>query len=295
MTRTQPRPSLDLPPVFIGSAALAEGLVTPRQLRGTSVRSVLHGVYRPAWVELTHQLRCAAACLVLPPAALITGRSAATMLGLDLARPDDDVEVAIPFAVATPRLRGVRVRRATDPFGCGKAIDGVRLVDDIRLGFDLAARHPLPLATAHLDAAARAGLVNLRALGEWARVSHADDIVAVRAAVAETDPRAESLPESRTRVILRKAGFDLAIQHVIRGPNGHILRADMALVEWRIAISYDGAWHALRSQLERDRAQLRHLREVGWVVVHVTADLLAAPRQLVAAVQSAVDDRTAGR
>ena len=69
----------------------------------------------------------------------------------------------------------------------------------------------------------------------------------------------------------------------------------MALVEWRIAILYDGAWHALRSQLERDRAQLRQLREVGWVVVHVTADLLAAPRQLVAAVQSAVDDRTAGR
>ena len=295
MTRSLPRWSPDLPPVFIGAQAVAEGLVSQRQLRGTSLRAVLHGVYRPAWVELTHQLRCAAACLVLPTTALVTGRSAATMLGLDLARTDDDVEMAIPFTVATPRVRGVSVRRASDLIGRGKTLDGVRLVDGVRLGFDLAARHPLALATAHLDAAARAGLVDLHALGEWARVSHADGVVAVRAAVAETDPRAESVPESRTRVILRQAGFDLAIQHVIRGPNGHILRADMAIVEWRIAILYDGAWHALRNQLERDRAQLRQLREVGWVVVHVTADLLAAPRQLVAAVQSAVDDRSAGR
>ena len=295
MTRSLPRWSPDLPPVFIGAQAVAEGLVSQRQLRGTSLRAVLHGVYRPAWVELTHQLRCAAACLVLPTTDLVTSRSAATMLGLDLARTDDDVEMAIPFTAATPRVRGVSVRRASDLIGRGKTFDGVRLVDGVRLGFDLAARHPLPLATAHLDAAARAGLVDLHALGEWARVSHADGVVAVRAAVAETDPRAESVPESRTRVILRQAGFDLAIQHVIRGPNGHILRADMAIVEWRIAILYDGAWHALRHQLERDRAQLRQLREVGWVVVHVTADLLAAPRQLVAAVQSAVDDRSAGR
>ena len=295
MQRSQPRYSPDLPPVFIGSQAVAEGLLSRNQLRGPGVRAVLHGVYRPAWVELTHQLRCAAACLVLPEAALVTGRSAATILGLDLARTDDDVEMAIPLTVAVPRVRGVRVRRASDQFGVGTARGGVRLVDDVRLGFDLAARHPLALATAHLDAAARAGLVDLHALGDWARLSHADDLVAVRAAVAEADPRAESVPESRTRVILRQAGFDLTVQHDIGGPRGHIVRADLALVPLRIAILYDGAWHALRLQLERDRAQLRQLREVGWVVVHVTADLLAAPRQLVAAVQAAVDNRLAGR
>ena len=170
---------------------------------------------------------------------------------------------------------------------------GVRLVDDLRLGFDLAARHPRPRAVAHLDAAARAGLIDLRRLGSWELTSHDDDVVAVREAIARADPRAESLPESQVRVILQDAGFDVVVQYVVHGPRGRIIRADLALPELRIAILYDGAWHALRSQLEHDRRQSRLLREAGWLGVHITAEVLASPRQVVAVVQTAVDARQA--
>lgn len=283
----------DLPPVFIGSAALAAGVLTRRQLRGGAVVPVLHGVYRPRWVIPTHALRCAAACLLTSEEVLVTGRSAATVLGVDLARNDDEVEVVVPFDVPAPRIRGVRVRRASSLFGRAADVAGVRLADGLRLGFDLAARHPRPRAVAHLDAAAKAGLIDLPRLGSWALASHDDDVVAVREAIARADPRAESLPESQVRVILQDAGFDLAVQYVVRGPRGRILRADLALPELRIAILYDGAWHALRSQLEHDRRQVRLLREAGWVSVHITAEVLASPRQVVAVVQSAVDARLA--
>jgi hypothetical protein len=103
---------LDVPSVFVGSAAVAEGLVTATQLRGRSIRPVLHGVYRPAWVELTHELRCRAAMLVLPSCALLTGRSAAAVHGVELARTLDDVEVVMPLGTRASRLRGVAcVRR----------------------------------------------------------------------------------------------------------------------------------------------------------------------------------------
>lgn len=166
--------------------------------------------------------------------------------------------------------------------------DGIRLAEPLRMGFDLAARRPLPRATAYLDAAARHGLIDLESLRLWLFTCHDNDVVAVRAAAAGADPRAESIPESETRVILRAAGFDVVVQYVVRNGARRIMRADLALPDQRIAILYNGAWHALRDQLEHDRRQLRELREAGWIVVHVTADMLRSPRDLVAAVHSAM-------
>ena len=285
------RLAVDLPDVFLGSHAINEDLVTTAQLRGTGVRRVMQGVYRPAWVPESHGLRCAAAALILPDAASVTGRSAVTLQGLSLAHTTDDVEVVVPALTRSPRIRGVVVRQSVSPWPTGSLRDGVRLAHPLRVAFDLAARHPLPRATAHLDAAARHGLVDLDAFGDWLRTCHDNDVVDVRAALAHADPRAESLPESEVRVVLRQAGYSVVVQHVIRHRGQRLLRADLALPELCIAILYDGAWHALRTQLERDRAQLRELSKAGWLVVHVTADLLRSPHQLVAAVGAAVAQR----
>ena len=47
----------------------------------------------------------------MPPEAVITGRSAATLRGVALARAGDPVEVLIPEAVQVNRRTGFRVRR----------------------------------------------------------------------------------------------------------------------------------------------------------------------------------------
>jgi hypothetical protein len=51
--------------------------------------------YVDARARVTHELRCEAALLTLPPDAAITGGSAATVRGCALARPWDPVEAAL--------------------------------------------------------------------------------------------------------------------------------------------------------------------------------------------------------
>jgi very-short-patch-repair endonuclease len=54
----------------------------------------------------------------------------------------------------------------------------------------------------------------------------------------------------------------------------------------RIAIEYDGLWHADTAQFRRDRQRLNRLIEAGWLVLHLTAADLHDPEQLVRRVQT---------
>ncbi|GAA4347587.1 endonuclease domain-containing protein [Angustibacter luteus] len=274
--------------MFLGRDAVTQGVLTPNQLRGPLVERVLQGVYRPSWTPLTHVLACQAVALVLPDGACVTGRSAATMRGVPLARVTDPVEVCAPEALRMPSRRGVTLRRSKRPIGEVHDVDGVPLANAQRMAFDLAARHPLARAVGHLDAVSRAGLVDPAGLAIWLETRHENDVRAVRDAVALVDPRTESMPESMARVVLRQAGFDVVPQFVIRARGEFVARVDLALPELRIAIEYDGAWHALREQLQRDRRRIHELRRAGWIIVHVTADMLANSALLIHAIEDAV-------
>ncbi|MGN6611883.1 MAG: endonuclease domain-containing protein [Angustibacter sp.] len=285
------RPRDPLPDVFIGSHAVAAGLLTVRQLRGPHVARILHGVYRPAWVPLTHQLKCRAACLVLPEAAVITGRSAATVLGLPLAGASDDVAVAVPHGAQVPRHRGIALRRLRERAPGGRLLDGVRLAQPRRIAFDAAAGHRLPEATAVLDALVRHEIVDIDDLRQWLVDCHDNHVVGLREAAALVDARAESQPESITRVHLRKAGFDVVPQFRVVVDSRVVARVDLALPELKIAVEYDGRWHEAGQQRALDNERIARLRAAGWIVIIVTAELLRDPRALVATVAAAVAER----
>ncbi len=285
------RPREPLPDVFVGSHAVAAGLLSVRQLRGPHVARVLQGVYRPAWVPLTHRLKCQAACLVLPDAAVVTGASAATVLGVPLAAADDDVVVAVPYGAEVPRYRGIRPRRLRDHRPAGRLLDGVRLAHARRIAFDAAAGRRLPEATAALDALVRHGIVDLDDLRTWLEGCHDNHVVTLREAAAMADPRAESQPESVTRVHLQRAGFDVVPQFRVRSGSEVVARVDLALPELKIAIEYDGRWHESGTQRALDNHRVAKLRAAGWIVIIVTAELLRDPRALVAAVAAAVAER----
>jgi hypothetical protein len=91
----------------------------------------------------------------------VTGASAATVLGLQLATADDDVSVAIPEGPQVPRRAGIRLRRVRERRPGAEVLDGVRLAHPLRMAFDAAAGLPLPEATAALDGIVRQGLVDL--------------------------------------------------------------------------------------------------------------------------------------
>jgi very-short-patch-repair endonuclease len=284
-------PSAELPDVFVGSAAVAAGHLSARQLRGPYVERVLQGVYRPAWVPLTHKLKCRAACLVLPGAAVVTGASAASVLGLRLASAADDVSVAVPEGPVVPRRVGIRLRRVSDAAPFGHVVDGVRLAHARRIAYDAAARRPVHDATAALDAIVRHGLVDIAHFRRWLTDCHDNDVRDVRLAAQLVDPRAESLPESVTRVHLVQAGFEVVPQYRVTVGSRVVARVDLALPKLKIAIEYDGRWHEAQRALDNDR--LAALRAAGWTVIIVTAELLRDRRRLVAAVAAAVAERRA--
>jgi very-short-patch-repair endonuclease len=285
------RPTEPLPDAFVGTHAVHHGLLSVRQLRGPHVVRVLQGVYRPAWVPLTHRLKCQAACLVLPEDCVVTGRSAATVLGLSLVTADEDVDVAVPEGLHLPRRRGVRLRRVSERHPGGRLLDGVRLAHAHRMAFDAAAGRRLPEATATLDALVRHGLVDVDELHRWLADCHDNHVVALREAATHVDARAESQPESVTRVHLRAAGFDVVPQFRVVVGSQVVARVDLALPELKIAIEYDGRWHEGDRQRALDNERIARLRAAGWIVIIVTAELLRDPRALVAAVAGAVADR----
>ena len=58
----------------------------------------------------------------------------------------------------------------------------------------------------------------------------------------------------------------------VRAANGDfVARVDLAFPDQRVAIEYDGAWHAEPGQFAKDRRRLNALVAAGWTVLHVTA------------------------
>lgn len=277
---------------FVGSDAVRAGECTVGQLRGSAVRRLYRDVYVGAWMPITHAVLCAGAELFLPPEATITGRSAATLRGIPLASARDPVELVVPESMRIASAAGFVVRRSylqpreREPWG------RVGLASPTRTALDLLLGRPLPDAVADLDAVLARRLVDRAAFRDELEQRHDNGIRSAREAERLADPRAESQPESRVRVVLALAGIDLVPQYWVSDAGGPFARPDLALPEIKLAVEYDGAWReGDRWALARDRERLNRLREAGWEVVFVTAALARDPAELVRVVRAAIARR----
>jgi hypothetical protein len=276
--------------VFRGSEALAAGQLTRRQLRSPLVTNLFRDVYVESSTMVTHEVRCRGATLILPPDAVITGRSAATVRGAALAKPEDPVEVIAPPERRIDRPDGIDLRRNAIAPEEWVPWQGGRLATTLRMGLDLALDRSVPLAVADLDVVLRRGLLDVAALTDlvWSRSDRG--IVDARSAVALVDPSAESRPESQVRVHLVLAGLRPVPQYWIEDGDGRIARTDLAFPERKVAVEYDGQWRDGQLwALNRDRERLNRVHAAGWDVVFVTAPLLATPRKMIAIVRAALD------
>lgn len=278
--------------VFRGSTALAERLVTRDQLRSRCWRRVLFDVYADAGLTVDHGLLIRAASLLLPPGAVIAGRSAAWLHGARLLRPTDAVEVACHPDRPWRGPTGVRPRAARlssqDVLPTRPPTTTVA-----RTCLDIARWHDPVEAVATLDALL-AGTGTSAATVLDIAAARADERGSRRAArtLALVDPRAESPAESRLRVHLVLAGLPLpAVQYEVRVGGRFIARTDLAWPQAKVAVEYDGRWHGDPGQLQRDRRRLNELVAAGWTVIHVTAGDLADLRRVVAQVQVALGQR----
>ena len=273
--------------VFIGSHAIAEGVITRKQLRERGFRRLVHGVYADPGLPLDHRLRCRAVALLLPEGAAIGGHSAAAWHGAPFAGPHDPVTVLRPPDVAWKGPRGTRTHRTDLDMVDVETRDDVPVTTALRTAWDVAALESVGTAVAALDAMVRAGTVGLtdlramvdRGAGIWG-------VAKVRRAVPLVDPRAESAPESRVRVACVLAGLSPVPQHEVRVDGLFLARVDLAFPEARLAIEYEGAHHFEDAQIVRDDARIARLIAAGWRVIRLSAadlrDLAAVVTRITA-------------
>ncbi|MGH3978831.1 MAG: endonuclease domain-containing protein [Pseudonocardiaceae bacterium] len=280
-------------PVFRGTDAVLAGALTRSQLRGPKVQRLFQGIYALASEPMTHELRCAGAALALPPATVITGRSAAGLWGVQLARAQDPVEVLAPDTTRIARRAGMDVRRTLVHPDESTPWSEAAVATPPRMALDLLLDRPLPDAVADLDAVLRDGLVALPDVAAMVERRSDKGIVLARRAVQLADPRAESRPESQVRVWLVLDGLHPEPQYWIEDSRGRLACADLAFPERKVAVEYDGSWRDGQLwALNRDRDRLNRVQAAGWEVVFVTAQLLHDPARMVRTVRAALDRRS---
>lgn len=279
--------------VFRGSQAIASGLLTADQLRGRAYLRMFRDIYLHAEAihpdePIEHRVRIEAAALLLPPGAVIGGRSALCLSGLrEAVEHDPPVEVIVPPGLRFGPIRGLRVRMAPLP-----AHDVMRApipwTTPLRSCLDIAREPDLIEAVVALDLALGRGRVASKELVDLAAELRAvPGARRAKLAAGLADGRAESPQESRLRVVLALAGLRPIPQCEVRDRSGRfVARVDLAFIAERIAVEYEGSWHWEPGQLHRDRKRLDQLTAAGWRVIHVTAQDLREPRHLVARIQA---------
>ena len=89
---------------------------------------------------------------------------------------------------------------------------------------------------------------------------------------------------------MRRSGLpDPVAQFRIVDGGGFVARVDFAWPERKVAVEYDGLWHAETEQFAKDRRRLNRLRAAGWTVVFVTAADLHQPSELIAQIAAALE------
>lgn len=294
---------------FRGSDAVALGHVTVARLRGPSFRRLFPDVYVDASAPLTAEVRARAAAVWAEPAGgVLAGWSAAELLGASCGPWDHPAEV-----LASTHLRrhpGAVLRRG-DTCGAGFCA-GVRVTSPLRTAWDLARRLDLVEAVVAVDALAAAGrrrptfvpagVADPEAARAWSRrrtrspgfdparlLQVRRDRSGARGArrldrvVALADPRAESPPETRMRLLLVLAGLPRPqVQYTVRDRRGE-MRFDLAYPEVLLAIEYDGDEH----DDTLDRARDLRTAALGWHTLRLLyGDVVRAPQRTVAVVHS---------
>jgi hypothetical protein len=283
--------SLGLHGVFIGAHAVAEGALSRRQLQNGPYVRVLHGVYADPSLPRDHMLRCRAAALLMPSAAALGGRSAATVLGAPAPAYADPVTVVMPPGITWTGPRGVRVHRA-DVRACDVLENdhGLRYTVPRRTAWDVAALETTSTAVGVLDAMVRTEQVHLGDLlgllregaGRWGsrRVRRAFELV---------DGRSESPPESWVRVACQLAGLPAPVpQYEVVEDGVRLARVDLAWPEARLIVEYDGEYHFDGLQIVRDDARLRRLVAAGWRVIRLAAHDLRSMDDVVRRISEAL-------
>lgn len=266
---------------FTPMAARAKG-ITPWQLRSAvadgRVTRVFRGVYVAAGVELTPEVRGQCLATVVGPGAVIRDRTAAWLWGVDVF---DFAELDVAPDIEISALRGGNAAHRTGVAGGTRdlrpddwvELSGVRATTPLRTALDLGCSLQRRSALAAMDALSRRYgfmVVDLeRALPRYRRRR---GVVQLRQLVPLVDGRAESMPESWTRLEIVDHGLPVPVPNFWVVHDGkRLFRLDLAYPRAKICVEYDGEeFHSSPEQRDYDEQRRSWLRQQGWFIIVLT-------------------------
>jgi very-short-patch-repair endonuclease len=176
-------------------------------------------------------------------------------------------------------------------------LDGLRVTSPVRTATDLLRALPRDEAVIAVDGLLRTGTVTLDAVASrLRRLARHRHVTRAWRAFARLDPAAESVAESKARLVLYDAGLLPATQVPI-DVGGRRVRVDLWFPE-RVAVEVEGfAYHSTREQHQADVARFNALARGADVTVlrFSWADVFHRPRVMVAAVRAALAFTTGER
>lgn len=153
----------------------------------------------------------------------------------------------------------------------------------------LAAVLPGVDAVVAVDRMIATGSVSLGTVRDLAARGRGPGSARARRVCTLADGLAESPQETRLRLLLRASGLPAPVaQYRVHDDRGFVARVDFAWPDHKLAVEYDGLWHAEAGQFAKDRRRLNRLQAAGWRVVFVTAADLARPVELVQRIAAAL-------
>lgn len=139
-----------------------------------------------------------------------------------------------------------------------------------------------------VDRLIRTGVVDLTGVRKHAALATGPGSARARSVAGLADGLAESPQETRLRLVGRSSLPPPVAQFVVRVDGRSVARVDFAWPDHKLALEYDGLWHAEPGQFARDRQRLNRLQAAGWRVVFVTAADLHHPERLIARIVAAL-------
>lgn len=265
---------MDLSRPFVGSDAVAAGVLTRARLRGRGFRALFRGIYVRSDVPVTFALRSEAAYLLVDGVGALAGYSAAEVLGASCGPVDAPAEVVVPGGHRRMQS-GLVVHRGALAADETVFRAGMLVTTPARTAHDLGRRLPRIEAVAAIDALTfHGGIEPSGVLEIAARHPGARGCRRLAERVALADRRAQSPMETRLRLALHDGGLPPpTLQHPV-GP--YFL--DLCYPDLLLAIEYNGGHHRTAEQalhdLDREAYVVRH----GWHVLRLPArDVLGRP------------------
>jgi very-short-patch-repair endonuclease len=258
---------------FLGSEALAAGRFSKRTLYSQN-QLIYRNVYLPKGVELTARNRAVSAWLWSAREATVAGISAAALHGSSWIGAGEPAELT-----RTERSsNGIIVHRERLRDDERTIVHGVPVTTQARTAFDLGRRKGLEQALIRVDALANATGLTARAVhGLIDSHRGVRGLVQLREVLEFMDGGAESPQETRTRLLLSRAGLlrpqtQIVVLDEFRHP---FARVDMGWEAYRVGVEYDGEQHWLDpAQRAHDIDRHAKLTDLGWVIIRVSAELL---------------------